>query len=105
MQLIPLTYHTCSRYVDLPELHATNLHVKQEFLATEHHKGVKLREIISLLEHGDLPENDKQAHKLALQQSLFTLVNHVLYKVDSKKRSKQVVVPQQLCRDLTEEHH
>ena len=100
MQLIPLKFE-----VDLPELHPTDLHVKQEFLATEHRRDVKLKEIISLLEHGDVLENEKQACKLALQQSLFTLVNHVLYKVDSKKRSKLLVVPQWLCRDLTEEYH
>ena len=36
---------------------------------------------------------------------MFAALDGILYRVDLKKRSKQVVVPQHLRRQLTEEHH
>ena len=65
----------------------------------------KAKEMIILLEQGKLPGDDKRARKLLLQQSLFALCNNVLYKVDPTKRTKQVVVPQQMCGKLIEEYH
>lgn len=81
------------------------LYSQPGFLASEQRKDHKLRDVFTLLEQGDLPDDDKQARKLLLQQSLFTIVDSVLYKVDPRHRSKQVVVPQQLCKELIQEHH
>ena len=76
------------------ESSAPDLSTRHEFLPSKQHKDPKLREMITFLKQGDIPKDDKQAHKLVLQQSLFTILDNELYKVDPKKRSKHVVVPQ-----------
>ena len=77
----------------------------QDYLGREQWKDPNLSEIIVFLEKGELPKNDSRARKLSLQESMFIVLGGILYRVDLKKRSKQVVVPQHLRRQLTEEHH
>ena len=71
-------------------------------LGTEEKKDSQL---ILFIEKGELPKDDNRARKLSLQESMFVIVDGVLYKVDPKKRSKQVVVPQHLRKQLIDEYH
>ena len=53
-----------------------------------------------------LPPDDNKACKMALQQSLFTVVGGTLYYIDPKHGNrKQAVVPRSLQRQLLEETH
>ena len=74
-------------------------------LGRQQRQDPELKEIMLFVETGELPKDDSRARKLSLQGSMFVIVDSVLYKVDPKKRSKQVVVPQHLRRQLTDEYH
>ena len=43
--------------------------------------------------------------EILAQESMFVIVDGVLYNMDPKKHSKQVVVPQHLCKQLIDEYH
>ena len=60
----------------------------------EQRRDPDVQEIIRFLEDEELPLDSKRATKIATQQSLFTLVDKVLYYIDPKrKHEKRVVVP------------
>ena len=58
------------------------------------------------LEKGELPLNEKRARRIALQASLFTLVDGVLFYLDPKQEHwKRAVVPSHLREQLLQENH
>ena len=71
--------------------------------SNEQKKDEQLREIIQFLEMGELPSDDTRACKIALQQSLFVMVDVLMF-VDMKhKGQRQVVVPEHLRQRMMEE--
>ena len=65
-----------------------------------------LQKMIQFLETGNLPDNVSQSQKIAAQALQFSLVDGILYFVDTKQQSKkQVVVPVQLRQKLLQEAH
>ena len=72
----------------------------------EQWKDPQLREIIHFLDTDELPADDKQARKIAVQQSIFTVVDDVLYYIDPKRdHQKRIAVPKQLREQVLEEAH
>ena len=69
----------------------------------EQRKDIKLAEII---QYGTLPFDDARARRIALQESLFVIVDGTLYFVDNQRRSnRQIVVPAHLQDQLLAENH
>ena len=65
-----------------------------------------LREIIDFLEKGALPTDDGRARKISLRESLFTIIDGILYFIDPKsKTQKRAVVPKQLRTPILRETH
>ena len=65
-------------------------------LPQEQRKDPALLEIIQFLESGVLPADEGRARKIALQSSLFSLVDDVLFFMNTKlDRQQRVVVPAQ----------
>ena len=63
-------------------------------------------EVQKFIECGELPEDELIARKMALQQSLFTVIDGVLYYVDPKRNNrKRAVVPQSLKKQILERTH
>ena len=74
--------------------------------AREQKQDAGIQEIVAFLEHNKLPMDDHKARKLALQSSLFSMVDGILYFVDSKKGSnRRVVLPKHLQQKVMEEAH
>ena len=72
----------------------------------ERHKDPKVMEVIRFLEQGILPDDEKRARKLALQEHQYVIVDKVLYHLYSKQADhKQVVVPEHLRKTIMEETH
>lgn len=75
-------------------------------LPQEQRKDPVLLEIINFLEKGELPSDEGRARKIALQSSMFVLMDDVLYFVDTKQSKQQrVVVPMHLRPKMMEENH
>ena len=75
-------------------------------IASEQHKDPDVVKILSFLEDGILPSDDRQAKKLALQGSQFVLVDNILYYADPKNNGKKrALVPKQLQNGILEENH
>ena len=73
---------------------------------SEQVKDQRVKKVIEFLQHGKLPEDRTRAHKFALQESLFAIIDGILYYVDPKRQNrKRVVVPKQLQRQVLEETH
>ena len=51
----------------------------------EQRKDPKLQEMISWLENGTLPEDDKRARNLVIRAEQFTILDDILYFVDPNK--------------------
>ena len=74
--------------------------------AEEQCKDARVQEVTKFLEDGVLPVDEHHAHKLALQEHLFVMIDHVLYHLDSKQNSrKQVVVPKHMRQQIMEENY
>jgi len=72
----------------------------------EQRKDPDILEIVSYLYKGELPDCDKKAKRLAAQAPLFTLMNGILYFLDSKRGGrKRCVVPHHLRQGIIEENH
>ena len=72
----------------------------------EQRKDPALLEIIQFLESGVLPADEGRARKIALQSSLFSLVDDVLFFMNTKlDRQQRVVVPAHLKVKVMEETH
>jgi len=71
-------------------------HVQDPF-GKEQRNDPDVKEIIDFLEQVALPEDKKKAQKIALQESLFAVVDGILYFVDPKHNNrKSVVMPRWL---------
>ena len=72
----------------------------------EQRKDLGLLEMFRFLEEGVLPADVDRARKLTLLDSSYTIVNAVLYHLDTKSdHFKQVVFPNHLRRQIMEEAH
>ena len=58
--------------------------LKANSFVHEQHRDPELKSLALFLETGELPQEEAQAHKIALQSSLFVLVDTILYFVDPK---------------------
>ena len=59
-----------------------------------------------LLEKGELPLNEKRACRIALQASLFALVDGMLFYLDPKQEHrKRAIVTSHLREQLLQENH
>ena len=77
-----------------------------ETLARAQAQDPEVQKFIDFVECGELPEDELIARKMALQQSLFTVIDGVLYYVDPKRNNcKQAVVPQSLKKQILEQTH
>ena len=84
----------------------TGKDLEQDPFAWEQSQDPAVKEIIDFLESGTLPEDATRARKLSLQESLFTLVNGILYFIDPKhKNQKRTVVPRHLRKQILRETH
>ena len=78
----------------------------QDSFASEQRRDMDLREIIDFLEKGALPTDDGRARKISLRESLFTIIDGILYFIDPKsKTQKRAVVPKQLRTPILRETH
>ena len=77
-----------------------------EPFADEQRKDPEVKEIIEFIKCGKLPDDKATARKLALQESLFTVCDGILYFLDPKhKNCKRAVVPKQLRNQILRETH
>ena len=58
-------------------------------IGREQRKDPKLLEMISYLESGDLPEEDKRAREIVIRAEQFTILNDILHLVDAKRRQPE----------------
>ena len=87
-------------------LQSAPLSYSQQSLAPEQQKDPEVLEIVMFLEKGELPLDEKRARRIALQASLFTLVDGVLFYLDPKQEHrKRAVVPSHLREQLLQENH
>ena len=81
-------------------------HNSHQTMITEQAKDPELKQLITFVSHGVLPLEETIARKMALQRSLFTIVEGVLYYVDPKRDNrKRAVVPKSLQKRILEEVH
>ena len=78
---------------------------KDDF-GVEQRKDKELKDMIQFLEGGSLPENREAAKKIAVQALSFTIIDGILYFVDSKhNHRKRCVMPHPLRSQIMEENH
>lgn len=78
----------------------------QQELATMQAQDPDMQELLAYVKHGRLPKDRVRAQKIVLQQSLFSVVDGVLYYVDPKQGNrKRAVAPKSLQKRLLEETH
>ena len=74
--------------------------------ADEQRHDPETAEIITYLETGDLPRDERRARSIGLRKSLFVIQNRILYYCDPKQDHRlRVVVPLRLRQQVLEEHH
>ena len=72
----------------------------------EQHRDPELKSLALFLETGELPPEDAPARKIALQSSLFVLVDAILYFVDPKQdQRRRAAVPSHMREQLIDEAH
>ena len=65
-----------------------------------------MNELKRFLEHGSLPADPAKAKKMALQQTLFGVIDGVVYYIDPKRNNrKRAVAPKTLQLSLLQETH
>ena len=74
-------------------------------IRAEQQRDPMVKELSQFLSSGKLPENETRARKMALQSSMFSLVDGVVYHIDHKTRKKCAVVPSHLQEKLLRETH
>ena len=79
-------------------------YIKLDSFANEQRKDPTLKEIVIFLEKEELPLEQKRARKIALQASLFTIEDQILFYIDPKQQHrKRVVVPKHLQEQILKE--
>ena len=74
--------------------------------SAEQRKDPEVMKMVSYLSSAQLPEDEKEAKKVILQSSLFTLLDGVLYYLDPKRADRRrCVVPRHLHQSIIEENH
>ena len=74
--------------------------------AVEQQKDPRVRQIFNFVERGVLPTEDAKAWKIALKESLYTIVDGILYYVNSwSRKHKRAVVPKHLQTLLLRDTH
>ena len=74
--------------------------------AEEQKKDPEVADVITFLESGELPLENKRARVIALQKSLFVLKEGILYYADPKQEHRlRVVVPCHRREQILAEHH
>ena len=74
--------------------------------ASEQVRDPFVREVFNFMRSRQLPEDKVLACKIALQESLFTILDGILYYLDPKHSNrKQAVVPKQLQKQILEDAH
>ena len=77
-----------------------------ESLAEQQAQDSQIMEWVAFLKHGQLPIDNIRARKMAIQQSLFAIVDDVLYYVDPKRGNRRrATVPLAMRSKLTEKTH
>ena len=72
----------------------------------EQRQDASIQEIVSFLEHNELPRDEQRARKVTLRGSLFTVIDSVLYFIDPKKNgTPQALLPKHLQQKVMEETH
>ena len=67
---------------------------QNEDFSVEQRKDPELGELINLLEHGELPEDDHRARRITSQKPMFVLENGMLFYIDPKQdHCRRAVVP------------
>ena len=67
---------------------------------------VNLQPILRYLETGELPADEKKARKLVLESSRFSIINDVLYYVDSSRQNRlRIVTPSTIQDKLLKENY
>lgn len=80
---------------------ATRQDHAQDPFGEEQRNDPDVKEILDFLEQGTLPEDNKKARRIALQESLLAIVDGILYSVDLKHNNqKRVVMPRQLREQI-----
>ena len=75
-------------------------------LLEEQQKDIEVLEIIKYLEQGELPSNDKDAHRIVMQSSVYCVTDNILYYVDRHRgNAKHIVVPKSLRNRILAENH
>ena len=73
--------------------------------STHQRKDPDIQDIFKFLQEGILPDNNCKKQKLALQASLFTVLDGVLYYIDSRRNCEHAVVPKHLREEIMKENH
>ena len=80
--------------------------VSNQDFATEQRKDPELVELITFLERGELPADDRRARRIILQKPVFTMEHGMLIYIDAKQdHRRRVVVPDHLKQQILTEHH
>ena len=75
-------------------------------LASEQLKDPSVKEMMQFLIDGTLPDDPQRSRKVAAQAPSFTILDNILYYLDStKKDRKRCVVPSHLRQQVMEEYH
>ena len=91
--------------LDLDPSGSNEFHCNSDF-AEEQKKDQFVLEIVNFLTDGKLPSDEQRAKKIALQGNSFTIIDDILYYVDSKNGNRRwAVVPKQLQKQILEESH
>ena len=80
--------------------------VSNQDFATEQRKDPELVELITFLERGELPADDRRARRIILQKPVFTMEHGMLIYIEAKQdHRRRVVVPDHLKQQILTEHH
>ena len=72
----------------------------------EQEKDLEILQLRQFLSEGQLPSNPQQARRIAAQAPSFTLLDNIVYFIDSKRNNqRRCVVPVHLRTSLMEENH
>ena len=80
--------------------------VSEVEMAELQHADLSLQPIFCYLEKGEVPTDKKQARKLVLESSHFSILNGVLYFVDNSRQNRtRLVAPTQIREEILKENH